>query len=63
MRASLERIAVLGGLLLAFTGGGVIGAYGFKFVGYVSTVPLAVLLAVLALVPAWDDLRSRGHPG
>jgi len=22
-----------------------------------------VLLAVLALVPAWDDLRSRAHPG
>src|SRR3989344_1377132 len=59
-RPTLERVTVLGGLLLAFTGGGVIGAYGFKFVGYVSTVPLAVLLAVLALVPAWDDPRSRG---
>ena len=67
VRASFERITVLGGLLLAFTGGGVIGAYGFKFVGYVSTVPLAVLLAALALVPAWDDLRSqvteRSAPG
>ena len=59
VRASAERITVLGGLLLAFTGGGVIGAYGFKFVGYASTVPLAVLLAALAVVPTWDDFRSR----
>lgn len=58
VRANLERITVLGGLLLAFTLGGVVGAYGFKFLGYVSTVPLALLLAALALVPTWDDLRS-----
>lgn len=57
VRASLDRITVLGGLLLAFTLGGVVGAYGFKFLGYVSTVPLALLLAALALVPTWDDLR------
>ncbi|MBH2015457.1 MAG: DUF1275 domain-containing protein [Burkholderiales bacterium] len=57
VRASLDRITVLGGLLLAFTLGGVVGAYGFKFVGYVSTVPLALMLAALALVPTWDDMR------
>ena len=62
VRANLERITVLGGLLLAFTLGGVVGAYGFKFLGYVSTVPLALLLAALALVPTWDDLR-RVRPG
>lgn len=62
VRASRERVAVLGGLLLAFTLGGVVGAYGFKFVGYVFTVPLAVMLAALALVPAWDDLRQRRAP-
>ena len=57
VRASLDRITVLGGLVLAFTLGGVVGASGFKFLGYVSTVPLALLLAALALVPTWDDLR------
>ena len=62
VRANLDRITVLGGLLLAFTLGGVVGAYGFKFLGYVSTVPLALLLAALALVPTWDDLR-RVRPG
>lgn len=57
VRASRERVVVLGGLLLAFTLGGVVGAFGFKWLGYASTVPLALLLMGLALVPAWDDLR------
>jgi uncharacterized membrane protein YoaK (UPF0700 family) len=61
VRASLERIQVLGGLLAAFTLGGVLGAFGFKHLGYASTVPLALLLASLALVPAWDDLRQRAR--
>lgn len=64
VRADRARMAVLGGLIAAFLGGGIVGAFGFKFLGHVSTVPLAVLLAVLALVPAWDDLRqaSRRRP-
>lgn len=55
--ADRERIAVLGGLLLAFTSGGITGAFGFKYVGYGFSVPIALLLAVLALVPAIDDVR------
>ena len=42
---------------LFFLGGGV-GALGFKHVGYLSTIPLAVLLVVLALVPAIDDATA-----
>ena len=57
VRADRERLGVLGGLLGCFLAGGISGAYGFKAVGYGFTVPLAVLLTVLALVPAWDDLR------
>lgn len=53
----LARIAVLAGLLLAFVGGGIAGAFGFKSVGYVFTVPIAIVLALLALVPMVDDLR------
>lgn len=59
VRADRERLAVLAGLVCSFLGGGIAGAFGFKRLGYVFTVPLAVLLAVLALVPAWDDLRGR----
>ena len=43
-------------LVLCFFAGGVVGAVGFKHIGYLSTVPLAVLLCALAIVPAMDDL-------
>ena len=60
VRADRTRIAVLSGLLTAFTTGGIAGAFGFKQAGYGFTVPLALVLAVLALVPTVDDLlRSR----
>ncbi len=57
--ADRDRLAVLAGLLACFLGGGIAGALGFKYLGYVSTVPLAVLLAALALVPAIDDWKNR----
>jgi hypothetical protein len=44
---------------LAFFVGGVTGALGFKHVGFVTTVPLAVGLAILALRPALRDVRQR----
>jgi uncharacterized membrane protein YoaK (UPF0700 family) len=59
VRADRDRLKILGGLLGCFLVGGVLGAYGFQRLGYLSTVPLAVLLAVLALVPAVDDLQSH----
>ncbi|MDP2016452.1 YoaK family protein [Hydrogenophaga sp.] len=60
VRADRKRMAVLAGLLTAFTTGGIAGAFGFKQAGYGFTVPLALVLAVLALVPTVDDLlRSR----
>lgn len=58
VRADRARVRVLTLLLLAFVSGGVLGALGFQRVGYVATVPLAVLLGVLAAVPALDDLRK-----
>lgn len=54
--ASRERMLLLGSLLGCFFLGGVAGALGFKHAGYVTTVPLALLLIVLAIVPALDDL-------
>lgn len=58
VRTDGPRIVVLAGLLLAFMAGAVAGAFGFKAVGYVFTVPLALVLAALAAVPALDDLRG-----
>ncbi len=58
VRADRDRMRVLGGLLLAFLLGGICGAFGFKQFGYGFTVPIAVLLAGISLVPAWDDLGT-----
>jgi len=59
--ANHGRLAVLCGLLGSFFCGGVAGAVGFKMLGYVATVPLALLLSGLAIVPALDDLRARAR--
>ncbi|MBX3609214.1 MAG: DUF1275 domain-containing protein [Hydrogenophaga sp.] len=59
VRADRDRLKVLAGLLLAFLLGGLSGAFGFKQFGYGFTVPVAVLLAVISLVPAWDDLGGQ----
>ncbi|RYY91644.1 MAG: DUF1275 domain-containing protein [Comamonadaceae bacterium] len=55
-RARLRIHLLLVGCFLA---GAVGGALGFKHLGFVSTVPLAVCLLVLALRPLLRDLRSR----
>lgn len=59
VRADRDRLRVLGGLLACFLMGGITGALGFKLVGYAFSIPIALLLAVMALVPAIDDLQSR----
>jgi uncharacterized membrane protein YoaK (UPF0700 family) len=54
VRANRERLRVR--LLLAcFLTGGVAGALGFKAIGYLATLPLAALLALLALKPITTD--------
>ncbi|QJE01428.1 DUF1275 domain-containing protein [Massilia forsythiae] len=55
--ANRERLALLCGLLLSFFAGGVGGALGFKHAGWLATLPLALLLTALAIVPALDDVR------
>ena len=56
--ADRDRLTVLSLLVLSFFSGGVIGAIGFQHLGYAMTVPLAVILIVLASVPAADDIRA-----
>lgn len=57
--ANRGKLALLGGLVLLFFCGGVAGAVGFKWIGYMATVPLAGLLLLLAVLPVIDDLRHR----
>ena len=48
------------GLIGMFVLGGVVGALGFKYVGFVCVVPLAALLLALSIPPFMRDLpRSR----
>lgn len=61
VRTNWRRLGLLVSLLTAFFIGGVAGALGFKHVGYASTLPLAALLVVLAVVPLVDDVRTRAR--
>jgi uncharacterized membrane protein YoaK (UPF0700 family) len=61
VRADRDRIVVLAGLVAAFLSGAITGAFGFKLAGYVSTVPLAIVLVLLAVVPVLDDLRRAAR--
>jgi uncharacterized membrane protein YoaK (UPF0700 family) len=54
--ANRDRLRLLGTLLLCFFVGGVAGAIGFKRIGFLSVVPLAALLCLLAIVPTFDDV-------
>jgi uncharacterized membrane protein YoaK (UPF0700 family) len=59
VRVNRSRLALLSSLLLSFFCGGTAGALGFSYVGYASTIPLAVFLVFLAIVPLVDDARLR----
>lgn len=56
VRANRIKLRLLGTLLGAFVGGGVVGAAGFKYVGFIWVVPLALLLFALCVPPLYSDL-------
>jgi uncharacterized membrane protein YoaK (UPF0700 family) len=56
--ANRGRLRVLALLASSFLAGGVAGALGFRQFGYLSTLPLAMVLVALAIIPATDDLRG-----
>ncbi len=60
VRANREKLIMLSTLIGLFFVGGVTGALGFARVGFISTVPLACLLLVLAAVPVADDVFRLG---
>ena len=55
--AERNRVLLLSLLLGSFFIGGVVGATAFKALGYIATVPLALVLVGLAAVPILDDVR------
>jgi uncharacterized membrane protein YoaK (UPF0700 family) len=54
--ADRGRLRLLSLLLGGFFAGGVLGAAGFQSLGYIATVPLALVLVGLAMVPVVDDV-------
>lgn len=56
--ANRAKLRVHALLIACFFAGGVAGALGFKYVGYGSTIPLALALLLIALRPLLDDLRQ-----
>ena len=54
------KLLLLSSLVGLFLGGGVVGALGFKHAGFLFTLPLALVLLILAAMPVIDDLRQRG---
>jgi uncharacterized membrane protein YoaK (UPF0700 family) len=58
LRPSKARLVLFSGLLLMFFVGGIIGAAGFKHIGFGCVLPLALVLMMLALPPLWAD-RAR----
>jgi uncharacterized membrane protein YoaK (UPF0700 family) len=57
--ADRNRLRMHALLLASFLVGGILGALGFRFWGYITTVPLASLLLLFAAPPLWDDLCPR----
>ncbi len=58
VRSNRVKLRLYAGLLSAFMLGGLVGASGFKYVGFIWVVPLASLLLILSLPPLLADLRQ-----
>lgn len=57
VRANRMKLRLFGTLLAMFIAGGIVGAAGFKYIGFVWVVPLAVMLLALSLLPLYADFR------
>lgn len=62
VRANRDRLRILALILGLFFAGGLVGAWAFKTVGYGAVLPLAAVLAVVALPPLLHDVRERLSP-
>ena len=56
VRANRIKLRLFSTLLTAFVVGGLVGAAGFRYAGFIWVVPLALLLLALSLPPLYADL-------
>lgn len=59
--ANRQKLTLLLLILVSFTGGGILGALGFRHIGYKVTVPLAIFLCFLAARPLILEVRLLLH--
>ncbi len=57
--ANRDKLRLQARMIGSFFIGALLGAWGFKHVGYVSTLPLAVMLLLLVWRPVAADLRTH----
>lgn len=58
VRVHPERLRFYGSILLAFAFGGLAGAFMFSAIHFNATIPLAIMLGLMAYIPILDDLRG-----
>ena len=62
VHADRFKLKLYGTLLLSFFTGGLVGATGFRYLGFVWVLPFATLLLLASLPPLVADIRSRTVP-
>ncbi|MBT9332250.1 YoaK family protein [Paracidobacterium acidisoli] len=55
----IDTVFLLSSLIGLFLAGGVMGTLGFRHIGFLFAVPLAMVLLLLAGLPVVDDVRRR----
>lgn len=61
VRADRARMRLYALLIACFLGGGVVGAFAFRYLGYRAALAPAAVLAALAMGPLFADLRHAGR--
>ena len=56
VHANREKLNIHLIILTMFFSGGVVGAFGFKYLGFMTVLPFAFGLFILAVIPILDDL-------
>jgi len=62
VKANRRKLGIHFKLIASFFVGGLAGALGFKTIGFVSTLPLAILLLLLVWRPVLNDARNWIDP-
>jgi uncharacterized membrane protein YoaK (UPF0700 family) len=57
VRANRIKLKLYSMLLASFMAGGVVGAAGFKYLGFIWVLPMATILLLLSLPPLYADLK------